>query len=342
MVDLRDDATSSANQPKLSRTLTVFYYPDGRNHLPGASAVILWSDKHQEVLESSKIALERYTPRASEIQKWWLSTPEGDDSSSPAEISPSAFAAVVQEEKVKVFLCGGLLSPDIILYPIGCNLSSESRYSFSIVAIGGPSVGKTMLLQRFSKGHAVQANLSPTIGTLTYHVERFLAIPGGEKVSLALQDTGGQERFSSLAPSIFRNVSGVFLVFDLTKQDTLTKCKTWLSTARKHIDDTIPVLLIGNKSDQTDERQIGYEKMEAFMSEHNVFDAMETSCTTGSNVEAAYQKLMQEIFTRLKDNNTLSEHLTTPKTPKKDGIRLESGETEAPVQRAWCNPRRYC
>lgn len=318
------------NQQNILRTLAVSYYPDGRHHLPGASALISWSDDYQEVLESSKIALKRYTPRPAEVQKWWLSTPEDDDSNRPAEVSPSAFAAVVQGERVKLFLCGGLLSPDLILYPVGCHLVSEKHYSFNIVAIGDISVDKTMLLRHFLEGRAVQT--SPTNGPLTCTTERFLAIPGGEKVKLILQDTVGQERFMSLAPSIFRNVSGVFLVFDLTKRESLPKCKSWLATARESTNVQIPVLLIGNKSDRVDEREVGPQEVEAFMSENNVFDVVETSSTTGFNVEEAYQKLIQKMFDQYRAEQTLSNCLGSQNIARNDVVHIGRGTPNGPEQ----------
>lgn len=54
-------------------------------------------------------------------------------------------------------------------------------------------------------------------------------------------------------------------MFDLTKRESLPKCKSWLATARESTNVQIPVLLIGNKSDRVDEREVGPQEVEAFM-----------------------------------------------------------------------------
>ncbi|KAG8727735.1 hypothetical protein FRC10_005684, partial [Ceratobasidium sp. 414] len=82
------------------RIINVKYCLRGKPPKPGTSAIIPWSDDYQRTLDSSKKGLKRYLPALSEDWKWFLATPDPDDPTFLAEISPEAFVAVIELDQV--------------------------------------------------------------------------------------------------------------------------------------------------------------------------------------------------------------------------------------------------
>ena len=69
-------------------------------------------------------------------------------------------------------------------------------------------------------------------------------------------DTAGQERFHSLIPSLYKNVQGVFIVFDLTNEKSFFNVKQWLESLQENSNSDVQVVLIGNKKDLATSREI--------------------------------------------------------------------------------------
>ena len=94
-----------------------------------------------------------------------------------------------------------------------------------IVMIGGPSVGKTCIIQRFYKS---TFNESTTATIHANCVQKKVAIKGGT-VLLEVWDTAGQEKFRSISPLFFRNALACISVFDATSEESLNSCFDYIN-----------------------------------------------------------------------------------------------------------------
>jgi small GTP-binding protein len=118
----------------------------------------------------------------------------------------------------------------------------------------------------------------------------------GKSAKLTLWDIGGQERFKVLRRSFYEGTNGALVVFDLSRANTFTKMKEWLSDARQSITNEFPVVIIGNKSDLIPE--IGEiidrnEPLQYAQSENSIY--IETSAKTGENVDKAFLDLTRKM-----------------------------------------------
>ncbi|MBY9009182.1 MAG: GTP-binding protein [Candidatus Lokiarchaeota archaeon] len=159
----------------------------------------------------------------------------------------------------------------------------EYDYLFKSIVVGDGGVGKTALTLRFSKGFFTE-DYKMTIG-VDFHVKT-ISIETSEgliKCKLQLWDTGGQERFSSIRPMYYRGSLGTILVFDLTNAASFEHLPQWIEEVRANIKAEIPVLLVGNKSDLTDQRAVSAEEINNFTRDFNLY-YMETSAKTGDGV----------------------------------------------------------
>ncbi|XP_006617393.1 ras-related protein RabJ-like isoform X1 [Apis dorsata] len=125
-----------------------------------------------------------------------------------------------------------------------------------VVALGSQGVGKTSIIMRYI-GKSCNEHLSPTIGasffTCKLNVEN-------ARIMLRVWDTAGQERFKSMAPMYYRNANAAMLVFDLTQYNTFAAMKRWVTELRRNVEEVMTLVVIGNKSDLTKERQVDAEE----------------------------------------------------------------------------------
>eukprot|EP00299_Pterocystis_sp_00344_P015530 c7764_g1_i1.p1 GENE.c7764_g1_i1~~c7764_g1_i1.p1 ORF type:complete len:146 (-),score=38.80 c7764_g1_i1:44-481(-) len=101
-------------------------------------------------------------------------------------------------------------------------------------------------------------------------------------------DTAGQEKFRVLMPSYYRGADGVVLVFDCSNRRTFSRISVWLSDIRTHCGPNVPVILVANKCDLTEDRQVSIEEIQNASKQHSL-PFMETSAKTGSGVEEVFE-----------------------------------------------------
>lgn len=162
-------------------------------------------------------------------------------------------------------------------------MADNYDYLFKTIAIGDGGVGKTALTVRFSTGLFTE-DYKMTIG-VDFHVK---TIPidtyeGVIRCKLQLWDTGGQERFSTIRPIYYRGALGAVLVFDLTNYASFEHLPRWIQEIRANTAANIPLLLVGNKSDLSDERTVSISEINRFTRNANLY-YMETSAKTGDGV----------------------------------------------------------
>ena len=151
---------------------------------------------------------------------------------------------------------------------------------FKIILIGSSSVDKSSILQRYQK--VFNDTYSCTIG-----VDFFMkSIDVGEKsIKLQLQDTAGTEKFRSITTGYYRGANLAFVVFDLTSKPSFDYLGEWIENYYKYCnpDSEKNVILIGNKSDLVDKREVSQEEIEKFAKDNHIM-YFETSSKTGANI----------------------------------------------------------
>ncbi|MBN3275491.1 RAB6B protein, partial [Polyodon spathula] len=103
-------------------------------------------------------------------------------------------------------------------------------------------------------------------------------------VRLQLWDTAGQERFRSLIPSYIRDSTIAVVVYDITNLNSFQQTSKWIDDVRTERGSDVIIMLVGNKTDLADKRQITTEEGEQRAKELSVM-FIETSAKTGYNVK---------------------------------------------------------
>ncbi|CAI5643941.1 unnamed protein product [Oreochromis niloticus] len=109
-------------------------------------------------------------------------------------------------------------------------------------------------------------------------------------IRLQLWDTAGQERFRSLIPSYIRDSAAAVVVYDITNVNSFQQTTKWIDDVRTERGSDVIIMLVGNKTDLADKRQITTEEGEQRAKEMNVL-FIETSAKTGYNVKQLFRRV---------------------------------------------------
>ena len=174
-------------------------------------------------------------------------------------------------------------------------VTDDYDYLIKIIVVGDSGVGKNALTLQFSKSIYLK-DYRMTIG-VNFHIK---TIPietkdGPIKARLQLWDMGNQEQFRSLRPLYYHDSLGAVLVFDLTTPSSFEHLPQWIEEVRYHVKSEIPLIIVGNKSDLVDQRQVSSKKINAFTKIFNVY-YMETSAKTDEGVDVCFYMLTRLIL----------------------------------------------
>ncbi|KAL3853612.1 hypothetical protein ACJMK2_017144 [Sinanodonta woodiana] len=167
-------------------------------------------------------------------------------------------------------------------------------YLFKIVLIGDADVGKTCVVQRFKSGTYVEKHAS-TIGV--DFTMKTLQIDG-KLVKLQIWDTAGQERFRTITQSYYRSANGVVMAYDITKKSSFDSVSQWLDDVKRYAGPNIVQVLIGNKRDLEDMREVPFTEAKNYAQHHGMIDVLETSARENINIDEVFLKLAKELIKR--------------------------------------------
>ena len=198
-----------------------------------------------------------------------------------------------------------------------------------ILLIGDSSVGKTSLIQRYVNGIFKDEKdvYLPTVG-LDFYTK--YEIINNMNVEVRLWDTAGQERFKSLTPNYFKNAEGVILTYDITNMESFENLKYWINSIKTHLGDKnifIPIIIVGNKLDKEDMRDITREEAEKFAKE-NKYKYFETSAKTGEGVDDAFRDLVNQI---LEKSDKFEEERN-----ERNSVKINENQEDNPKKKGCC------
>uniref|UniRef100_A0A670ZLN6 Ras-related protein Rab-25 n=1 Tax=Pseudonaja textilis TaxID=8673 RepID=A0A670ZLN6_PSETE len=164
----------------------------------------------------------------------------------------------------------------------------DYNFVFKVVLIGESGVGKTNLLSRFTRNefnHDSRTTIGVEFSTRTILV-------GDALVKAQIWDTAGLERYRAITSAYYRGAVGALLVFDITKHQTYDVVERWLKELYDHAEATIVVMLVGNKTDLAQAREVPTEEAKMY-AENNGLLFVETSALDSTNVELAFETILR-------------------------------------------------
>jgi len=165
---------------------------------------------------------------------------------------------------------------------------------YHMAVVGGGSVGKSCLTIQFVK-HFFVTDYDPTIED-SY---RSQVVIDGSACILNIMDTAGQDLYSAMRDHYYRSGEGFLLVYSVATRlgyDDIDQLRAQILRVKEDylVNETVPMVLVANKIDLTDERVIstaeGQAKANAWRCPY-----IETSAKTRINVDEVFFTLVREI-----------------------------------------------
>ncbi|CAH8252706.1 unnamed protein product [Arabidopsis lyrata] len=195
----------------------------------------------------------------------------------------------------------------------------ECDYLFKAVLIGDSAVGKSNLLSRFSRDE-FRLDSKPTIGVdFAYRNVRV----GDKTIKAQIWDTAGQERFRAITSSYYRGALGALLIYDITRRITFKNIGKWLSELRGFSSPETVVVLVGNKSDLGQSREVEEEEGKTLAESEGLY-FLETSALENQNVEEAFLSMIGRI------HEVLTQKTAVDNRPNGDGNNESNGAVIPP------------
>ena len=201
-------------------------------------------------------------------------------------------------------------------------------YIFKLILIGSSGVGKSSILQRYIQ-KLFNAEYTCTIG-----VDFFMKTINirDKSIKLQLWDTAGTEKFKSITTGYYRGANAAFVVFDLTSKSSFDSVSDWIENYYKYSnpDSEKHVILIGNKSDLKENREVTQEQIDNFTL-NNKIKYFETSAKNGENIEECFYFIAEKLMNGLEEKgieNNINEKndIINDESLKKNKIDIIGGK----------------
>ena len=181
--------------------------------------------------------------------------------------------------------------------------------------MGDAGVGKTNFLLKFINNTFTQEH---NLTVLIDHKEVKTVLSKSKKtVKLQIWDTAGQEKYMSVNKNLFFKVQGILLFYSITDRESFEHIKNWIDIIRDTYN-SLPILLIGNKKDDSNQRIVSENEGKQLAKNFNV-DFMEASGKDNINVKEAFQQIAETVI-------EISIPLEKEIIPLKEKIHLKSAK----------------
>jgi Ras-related protein Rab-11A len=187
---------------------------------------------------------------------------------------------------------------------------------FKLILIGDSSVGKSNILLKYLKNE-FEPNSQATVG-VEFGTKNILI--NDKRIKIQIWDTAGEERYRSITSAYYKGAKGAFIVYDITRKNTFDNIDKWISDLKLNGDQNICIIILGNKSDLNDQREVSKDEAMKKAELHKTA-FLETSAYNGDNIVKAFDELIEEIY---KNNKSFIEDSNKKEIDK--GVNLNDNK----------------
>ena len=177
-------------------------------------------------------------------------------------------------------------------------------YLYKLIIVGDSFVGKTNIMSQYIRKE-FSLNTKSTVGV--EFGAKIIKIEN-KMIKAQIWDTAGEERYRSVTNAYYKGAKGAFVVYDITNKLSFESVEKWIQDLKINSDHNITLLLIGNKKDLEDKREVSKEEGEEKAKTFGL-GFIETSACTGENIDKAFETMLKEVFNKNFTNNNSEEEL---------------------------------
>jgi len=174
-------------------------------------------------------------------------------------------------------------------------MQESQKFCFKIAVIGDSQVGKTSLMEKFTKS-SFDRDYGKTFGV---KISMFDSEIEGDMIRLLFWDIAGNAKYHFLRPGFFKNSNAAILVFSLEDnelgKESFNHIRKWYSEVLKNCGE-IPIYIFANKVDLVDENKLNESKIKLVVEEHNFRGYFLTSVISGSKIIKTFKVIIQDLY----------------------------------------------
>ena len=191
-----------------------------------------------------------------------------------------------------------------------------------LLLIGDSGVGKSNILLRYSDDSFTSSFIT-TIG-IDFKIKNMTI--ADSKIKLQIWDTAGQERFRTITTAYYRGAMGILVVYDVTNEETFENVHNWLRQIDQNAGPNVIRVLIGNKCDDEEMRQVSTQRGADMAKEFGI-DFFETSAKLNINIGEAFGSISEDIVNRIRKNPELfSADASKSRNPTSRNVNMNKKE----------------
>ena len=197
------------------------------------------------------------------------------------------------------------------------------KRQLQIIILGDGAVGKTSIINQYASEKFLEDHIA-TLG-LDFAQKKYTTKADGKEIPIKIWDTAGQERFKTLTQSFYRKADGVIISFDLTEKPSFNNVRNWVESLNTHADKNAARVLVGNKIDLVDDRQVTQQEAQALADQYGIH-YHETSAKANQGLTEVFEDIFEQSYANKFMNQNQDEELKArsesmklgPKGKKKD------------------------
>ena len=170
-------------------------------------------------------------------------------------------------------------------------------YILNYIIIGDPAVGKSNLLLRYTEG---EFNEEYKFTQGLAFGKKIIKI-GDKNYSIKIYETNGQEKNRTFIRTYLKEKVCAFVVYDISSKESFNNIPTWIQECKSNGPKTISMVLVGNKKDLENERQVSFDEAKEFADKYEL-PFYETSTKNGENVNEIFEDSAKEIAKNIEQN----------------------------------------
>jgi small GTP-binding protein len=205
----------------------------------------------------------------------------------------------------------------------------EYDFLFKLIIVGDSNVGKTNIMSKYIHNQFNQhskSTIGVEFGTKIVNIDN-------KKIKAQIWDTAGQERYKAITSAYYKGAKGAFVVYDITRKQSFDSVDRWINDLRAAADKNLSIIIIGNKCDLEDQRQVNKEQGEDKAKNYEVA-FMETSALSGENLDKAFEKMINEVYKKCHEE--MMAEVDVDIVGKSEDINLEKTKPKNPDKKKCC------
>ena len=136
------------------------------------------------------------------------------------------------------------------------NAKAKSDLFAKVEVVGDLEVGKTSILRRLIQNEFIE-EYTATVG---YEFNPYLVKVNNTIIKFQIWDMCGNENYRPVLLNLYRNALLGVLVYSVCSRESFKNLETWIPQLKKSALPNSKIILIGNKNDNEEKREVSFEE----------------------------------------------------------------------------------